>query len=211
MNVFLLIFAEDGFVISCRQWKIKTDGSLRFGRLKNPYPVLLINGYSTDSFWLPTEENDLVRTLLDKGHETWLLQPRLHPLNSSNSFTIEDIGRFDIPAGRETQNSSFHSDIKNYIIIVITSINILLFLSAIDKILKLNDKSTKIHVIAHCVGGLAIHMAIMGGHVSATRIASLSCTNSSMFFKLTTFSRFKMWLPLLPVNIQNNQHLLSHV
>ncbi|KAL7585591.1 hypothetical protein Lser_V15G42226 [Lactuca serriola] len=164
------IRTEDGFVISCRQWKIKTNDSLRFGRLKNSYPVLLINGYSTDSFWLPTEENDLVRTLLDKGHETWLLQPRLHPLNSSNSFTIEDIGRFDIPA-------------------------------AIDKILKLNDKSTKIHVVAHCVGGLAIHMAIMGGHVSATRIASLSCTNSSMFFKLTTFSRFKMWLPLLPITM----------
>ncbi|KAI3749921.1 hypothetical protein L2E82_20542 [Cichorium intybus] len=167
------IRTEDGFVIGCRQWKIKKDDSWNFRREKNPYPVLLINGYSTDSYWLPTEENDLVRTLLDKGHETWLLQPRLHPLNTSNSFTIEDIGKFDIPA-------------------------------AIDKILKLNEKSMKIHVVAHCVGGLAIHMAIMGGHVSAARIASLSCTNSSMFFKLTPYSTFKMWLPLLPVNIQNN-------
>ncbi|KAL4558327.1 hypothetical protein LXL04_036525 [Taraxacum kok-saghyz] len=164
------IKTDDGFVIGCRQWKIKTDDSWMFGREKYPYPVLLINGYSTDSFWLPTEENDLVRTLLAKGHETWLLQPRLHPLNPSNSFTIEDIGKFDIPA-------------------------------AIDKILKVNDKSMKIHVIAHCVGGLAIHIAIMGGHVSASRIASLSCTNSSMFFKLTPFATFKMRLPLLPITM----------
>lgn len=72
-------------------------------------PVLLINGYATESYWLPTESNDLVRTLLDEGHETWLLQPRLHHLNSSNNFTIEDIARFDIPAGKSL-TSSFHSD-----------------------------------------------------------------------------------------------------
>lgn len=63
-------------------------------------PVLLINGHSTENYWLPTETKDLVRTLLEEGHETWLLQPRLHPLNSSNKFTIEDIGRYDIPAGK---------------------------------------------------------------------------------------------------------------
>ncbi|KAI3678468.1 hypothetical protein L6452_37762 [Arctium lappa] len=164
------IRTEDGFVIGCRQWKIKKADSWRFEGEKNPYPVLLINGYSTESYRLPTEPTDLVRALLDKGHETWLLQARLHPLNSSNSFTIEDIGRFDIPA-------------------------------AIDKILKLNEKSMKVHVVAHCVGGLAIHIAIMGGHVSATRIASLSCTNSSMFFKLTRSSTFKMWLPLIPITM----------
>ncbi|KAL4558326.1 hypothetical protein LXL04_036524 [Taraxacum kok-saghyz] len=169
-STFHEIRTDDGFVIGCRQWKIKTDDSWRFGREKKPYPVLLINGHSTESFWLPTESNDLVRTLLDKGHETWLLQTRLHPLNSSKSFTIEDIGKFDIP-------------------------------SAIDKILKLNEKSIKIHVVAHCVGGLAIHIAIMGGYVSASSIASLSCTNSSMFFKLTPFSHFKMWLPLIPITM----------
>ncbi|XP_024980924.1 uncharacterized protein LOC112517781 [Cynara cardunculus var. scolymus] len=164
------IETEDGFVIGCRQWKIKKADSWRLEGEKNPYPVLLINGYATESYCLPTEPTDLVRTLLDKGHETWLLQPRLHPLNSSNNFTIEDIGKFDVPA-------------------------------AIDKILKLNENSIKIHVVAHCVGGLAIHIAILGGHVSATRIASLSCTNSSMFFKLTPSSTFKMWLPLIPITM----------
>lgn len=64
----------------------------------------------------------------------------------------------------------------------------------------MNGKSTKVHVVAHCVGGLSIHMALMGGHISATQIASLSCTNSSMFFKLTPSSTFKMWLPLIPVS-----------
>ena len=107
--MFFLIYAEDGFVIGCRQWKIKNSDSWRFEGEKSPYPVLLINGYSTESYWLPTEPTDLVRTLLDKGHETWLLQPRLHPLNSSNSFTIEDIGRLDIPAGKETQKGNFNS------------------------------------------------------------------------------------------------------
>lgn len=61
-------------------------------------------------------------------------------------------------------------------------------------------ESIKVHVIAHCVGGLAVHISLMGGHVSAKRIASLSCTNSSMFFRLTTSSLVKMWLPLIPVS-----------
>ncbi|PIA59187.1 hypothetical protein AQUCO_00400215v1 [Aquilegia coerulea] len=39
----------------------------------------------------------------------------------------------------------------------------------------------------------------MGGHISANHIASLSCTNSSMFFKLTTSSIVKMTLPLIPI------------
>ncbi|KAK1288105.1 hypothetical protein QJS10_CPB19g00416 [Acorus calamus] len=80
---------EDGCVISCRRWK---------GVQSRCNPVLLLNGHSTESFYLPTEPRDLVRTLLDEGYETWLLQPRLHPLHPSNDFTIEDIGKFDIPA-----------------------------------------------------------------------------------------------------------------
>jgi hypothetical protein len=54
-------------------------------------------------------------------------------------------------------------------------------------------------VVAHCVGGLAVHIALMGGHVSATHIASMSCTNSSMFFKLNDSSMFKLWLSLVPL------------
>ena len=70
-------------------------------------PVLLVNGHSTESYYLPTEPNDLIRTLLEEGHETWLLQTRLDPLNPSNNFTIEDIGRFDIPAGKKGNSSLF--------------------------------------------------------------------------------------------------------
>lgn len=66
--------------------------------------------------------------------------------------------------------------------------------------MELHGPCVKVHVVAHCVGGLAIHIAVMGGHVSATRIASLSCTNSSMFFKLSALSTVKMWLPLMPVS-----------
>ncbi|XP_070665018.1 uncharacterized protein [Malus domestica] len=160
---------EDEFNISCRQWKCHHIlPQLKGNEQLNP--VLLLNGYSTESYWLPTEPNDLVRTLLEGGHETWLLQSRLHPLNLSNSFTIEDIARFDIAA-------------------------------AINKIVELHGPRVKVHVVAHCVGGLAIHIAVMGGHVSATRIASLSCTNSSMFFKLSPWSRVKMWLPLMPISM----------
>ncbi|GMY25282.1 Long-chain-alcohol oxidase FAO4B [Fagus crenata] len=163
------IKTEDGFIISCRQWKCTHDSSKLDGP-KQQYPVLLLNGYFTESYWLPTEPNDLVRTLLEEGREVWLLQPRLHPLNPSNNFTIEDIGRFDVPA-------------------------------AINRILELHGQNIKIHVVAHCAGGLAIHVALMGGHVSATHIASLSCTNSSMFFKLNPLSLFKMWLPLIPLSM----------
>ncbi|KAF5940567.1 hypothetical protein HYC85_021734 [Camellia sinensis] len=73
--------------------------------------------------------------------------------------------------------------------------------TVINKIRKLHGPLIKIHVVAHCAGGLAIHIALMGGHVSATHIASLSCTNSSMFFKLTTSSKVKMWLPLIPMSM----------
>lgn len=164
------IQTEDGFTISCQQWKCN-ENTWRVEDGENKLnPVLLINGYATESYWLPTESNDLVRTLLDEGHETWLLQPRLHHLNSSNNFTIEDIARFDIPA-------------------------------VINSIRYLHGPMVKIHVVAHCVGGLAIHMALLGGHVSAAHIASLSCTNSSMFFKLNASSRFKMWLPLIPISM----------
>ncbi|KAG5556517.1 hypothetical protein RHGRI_006949 [Rhododendron griersonianum] len=164
------IQTEDGFTISCQQWKCN-ENTLKVEEGENKLsPVLLINGYATESYWLPTESNDLVRTLLDEGHETWVLQPRLHPSNSSNNFTIVDIARFDIP-------------------------------SVINTIRYLHGPTVKIHVVAHCVGGLAIHMALMGGHVSAAHIASLCCTNSSMFFKLNASSRFKMWLPLIPMSM----------
>ncbi|XP_025015102.2 uncharacterized protein LOC8263201 isoform X1 [Ricinus communis] len=160
---------EDGQIINCRQWKcIQHPQGLKEEKQLNP--VLLLNGYSTESYWLPTEPRDFVRTLLQEGHEIWLLQSRVHPMNPANSFTIEDIGKYDIPA-------------------------------AFSKILELHGPSTKIHVVAHCAGGLAAHIALMGGHVSACHIASLSCTNSSMFFKLTTLPRIKMWLPLVPVSM----------
>ncbi|XP_059643217.1 uncharacterized protein LOC132285066 [Cornus florida] len=163
------IETEDRFTISCRQWKCNQNRCGLEGE-KKLSPVLLINGHSTESYCLPTEPNDLVRTLLEEGHEVWLLQPRLHPSNSSNNFTIEDIGRFDIPA-------------------------------VIGKIHELHGPLVMVHVVAHCVGGLSMHIALMGGHVSATHIASLSCTNSSMFFKLTASSRVKMWLPLIPMSM----------
>ncbi|KAK1324185.1 Long-chain-alcohol oxidase FAO1 [Acorus calamus] len=76
------------------------EGAYPSSTLHEMRTVLLLNGHSTESFYLPTEPRDLVRTLLDEGYETWLLQPRLHPLHPSNDFTIEDIGKFDVPAGK---------------------------------------------------------------------------------------------------------------
>ncbi|KAK1561893.1 hypothetical protein Q3G72_002631 [Acer saccharum] len=166
------IKTEDGYIISCWQWKCNQAAQRSKGE-KQPKLVLLLNGHSAESFWLPTEPNDIVRTLLEEGYEAWLLQSRLDPLNPANNSTIEDIGKFDIPA-------------------------------AITKILELHGESTKFHVVAHCVGGLAIHMALLGGHVSATHIASLSCTNSSMYFKLNALARLKMWLPVVPYLSKNS-------
>ncbi|KAH0464804.1 hypothetical protein IEQ34_004907 [Dendrobium chrysotoxum] len=165
----LLSLQEDGYAISCKQWK-RIPNLWKPQEKKTQYPVLLLNGYSGESYWLPTERRDLVRILLEEGYDIWLLQPRLHPLHHSNDFTIEDIGKFDIPA-------------------------------VIVKIREVHGPFSRIHVIAHCVGGLAIHIALMGGHVSASKIASLSCTNSSMFFKLTNYALVKMRLPLLPVTM----------
>ncbi|GMI65940.1 hypothetical protein HRI_000263300 [Hibiscus trionum] len=166
-STFHQIKTEDGCIIGCRQWNFDQS---RWNLKEEKQPVLLLNGHSTESFFLPTEPNDLIRTLLAEGHEVWLLESRLHVSNPSNNFTIEEIGRYDIPP-------------------------------VIDKICEIHGSSTKVHVVAHCVGGLSIHIALLGGHVSPTRIASLCCTNSSMFFKLTTLATVKMWLPLVPISM----------
>ncbi|XP_050945050.1 uncharacterized protein LOC103500910 isoform X5 [Cucumis melo] len=163
------ITTEDGITISCTKFSCAQYPSrVREGKQRNP--VILINGYSTESYYLPTEPIDLARTLLGEGHDVWLLQSRLHPLNPSNDFTIADVGRFDIPA-------------------------------AINKILEMDGSCRKVHVVAHCVGGLASHISLMGGHVSSSCVASLSCTNSSMFFVLTLLSMVKMWLPVVPISM----------
>ncbi|PIN24634.1 Triglyceride lipase-cholesterol esterase [Handroanthus impetiginosus] len=162
------IKTEVGFIICCQLWKCSHSPQLQ--QEKKPYPILLINGYSTESYCLPTEPNDLVRTLLKVGHDVWLLRTRLHLSNCSDHFSVEDIGKIDIAA-------------------------------AINEIITFYRESVRVHIVAHCVGGLAIHIALMGGHVSARHIASLSCTNSSMFFKLTTSSLLKMWLPLVPISM----------
>lgn len=169
-STFHEIKTEDGFTISCMQWNCCNQSRWKLKGEKQPNPVLLLNGYSTESFCLPTEPNDLVRTLLEEGHEIWLLQSRLHALNPSNNFTIEDIGRYDIPA-------------------------------VLGKICEFHGPSMKVHVVAHCVGGLSIHIALMGGYISANQVASLCCTNSSMFFKLSTLATVKMWLPLVPISM----------
>ncbi|GFQ04875.1 long-chain-alcohol oxidase fao1 [Phtheirospermum japonicum] len=156
---------EDDLTIRCQHWECS-----QLKQEKRKYPALLINGYATESYCLPTEKNDLVRTLLKERHDVWLLHARVHWSISSNQFSVEDIGRLDIPA-------------------------------AINKIIEFYGESIKVHVIAHCVGGLAIHISLMGGHVSAKYIASLCCTNSSMFYKLTASSSVKMWLPLVPMSM----------
>ncbi|XP_039122109.1 uncharacterized protein LOC120258737 [Dioscorea cayenensis subsp. rotundata] len=102
----------DGHFISCQQWK---SGDVNTWKSEGQrYPILLLNGYSGESFCLPTEPTDLVRTLVEQGYETWSLQSRVHPKHASNNFTIEDIAKFDIPAvitkiqelhGQNTKNS----------------------------------------------------------------------------------------------------------
>lgn len=76
---------------------------------------------------------------------------------------------------------------------------LLSLIAAFAKICELHGQSVKVHVIAHCSGGLSIHMALMGGHLFPVNIASLSCTNSSMYFKLTKLNLVKLTLPLINV------------
>ncbi|KAE8717051.1 hypothetical protein F3Y22_tig00110065pilonHSYRG00254 [Hibiscus syriacus] len=166
-STFHRLKTEDGCNISCLQWSCDQS---KWNLKEEKQPILLLNGHSTESFFLPTEPNDLIRTLLAEGREVWLLQSRLHVSLPSNNFTIEDIGRYDIP-------------------------------SVIDKIREFHCSNIKVHVVAHCVGGLSIHIALLGGHISPTQIASLCCTNSSMFFKVTTLATVKMWLPLIPISM----------
>lgn len=95
-----ILLAEDDCVIRCQHWESSHRPQKLDQEKGKLYPVLLLNGYSTESYCLPTETNDLVRTLLKDGHDVLSLQTRLHPSSSSNSFSIDDIGRVDIPAGK---------------------------------------------------------------------------------------------------------------
>ncbi|XP_024542909.1 uncharacterized protein LOC112350638 [Selaginella moellendorffii] len=157
----------DGVHITCKQWCSQDSADNQNSRV-----VLLLNGYSTESFWLPTESNDIIRTLIQNDYEPWLLQTRLHPLHpTKSSFTFDDIARFDIP-------------------------------SAFAKINQVKKKQVAAHVIAHCIGGLSIHMSLMGGYIPPSSIASLVCTNSSMFFHLVPSALVKLTLPLIPISMK---------
>ncbi|XP_024526945.1 uncharacterized protein LOC112345107 [Selaginella moellendorffii] len=161
------LVTEDGVHITCKQWCSKDAAESHNSRV-----VLLLNGYSTESFCLPTESNDIIRTLIQNDYEPWLLQTRLHPLHPAKySFTFDDIAHFDIP-------------------------------SAFAKINQVKKKQIAAHVIAHCIGGLSIHMSLMGGHIPPSSIASLVCTNSSMFFNLVPSALVKLTLPLIPISMK---------
>ncbi|KAL6005322.1 hypothetical protein ACLOJK_005887 [Asimina triloba] len=162
------ITTDDGVSISCKQWKCNKDAYQSNER--RPSPVLMINGHSTESYWLPTEPTDLVRALLEEGFEPWLIFTRLDPAYAATDFSFDDIAKFDIPA-------------------------------VLKKIIEVHGPSAKVHLVAHCVGGLQTHIALMGGHISATQIASVSCTSSSMFFRVTKSALFKMYIPLIPIAI----------
>ncbi|EPS58513.1 hypothetical protein M569_16300, partial [Genlisea aurea] len=163
------LITGDGVKIRIQHWEcISFPGELKLQRKR--HPVLLVNGYSTESYCLPTEPTDLVRTLLNDGHDVWLLHGRCHWSIASNDFSIEDIGRFDIPAATAKMNEFYGGSIK-------------------------------FHLIGHCIGGLSCHIALMGGYVSTKQIASLTCSNGSMFYKLTKSTMVKLWLPLLPISM----------
>ncbi|GKV31845.1 hypothetical protein SLEP1_g40508 [Rubroshorea leprosula] len=76
---------EDVQIISCRQWKSNSQrrGKHLGGRKLNP--VLLLNGHSTESYYLSIEPNDLVRTLLEEGLE-------IHICNSG--FIVDSSGKY---------------------------------------------------------------------------------------------------------------------
>ncbi|BBN09662.1 cholesterol oxidase [Marchantia polymorpha subsp. ruderalis] len=133
--------------------------------------VLLLNGHSIENFWLPTEPTDVVRTLLQNGYEPWLLYTRLSPLH--------------IPDRKFSLDDAAKYDIP----------------AAMKKIEDCRGNKLPIHVIAHCVGGLHIHMAVLGGYVPTSRIASLLCTNTSMFFSVTNLAWAKLILPLMPISM----------
>ncbi|KAG6549245.1 hypothetical protein Mapa_009231 [Marchantia paleacea] len=133
--------------------------------------VLLLNGHSIENYWLPTEPTDVVRTLLQNGYEPWLLYTRLSPLH--------------IPDRDFNLDDAAKYDIP----------------AAMNKIEECRGNKLPIHVIAHCVGGLHIHMAVLGGYVHTSRIASLLCTNTSMFFSVTNLAMAKLILPLMPISM----------
>ncbi|GLT62703.1 hypothetical protein SLA2020_353200 [Shorea laevis] len=63
------IRTEDVQIISCRQWKNNSQRRGKHLGRRKLNPVLLLNGRSTESYYLSTEPNDLVRTLLEEGLE----------------------------------------------------------------------------------------------------------------------------------------------
>ncbi|KAI5061107.1 hypothetical protein GOP47_0023612 [Adiantum capillus-veneris] len=168
-----IIATDDGAQISCWRWLPTANRTINDALNSGTSTcVLLLNGYSGESYTLPTEDDDLVCTLLNNGYEVWLLRMRLHfSVCTANPFSLDDIARFDLPA-------------------------------AFSGIAAVRGKQTPIHVVAHCIGGLTIHMALLGGYVPVPSVASLTCTNSSMFFDVTKLAMVKLFLPLIPISLK---------
>lgn len=116
---------------------------------KRPGPVvLLLHGLAQGSLIFAHRKlkTSMVRYLVDRGHDVWLLDYRLSPQRGAlppGHWSIDEIGEFDIPG-------------------------------AVGDILTRYPDGTRLHVFAHCVGAAAIAMAILRGYVRREQIASVA-------------------------------------
>eukprot|EP00270_Netrium_digitus_P013679 TRINITY_DN4573_c0_g1_i1.p1 TRINITY_DN4573_c0_g1~~TRINITY_DN4573_c0_g1_i1.p1 ORF type:complete len:421 (-),score=84.04 TRINITY_DN4573_c0_g1_i1:236-1498(-) len=136
--------------------------------------VLLFNGYATESFSLRSPVGtDFVRCLLKAGFEPWILELRYSGRYKYENFTIDDFAKHDIPA-------------------------------AIAKIAEIQNRKfeeARVHLLGHCIGGVSIHMTILGGYVPASAVASILCTSSSHFFIVNQLALMKSVLPLMQISM----------
>jgi choline dehydrogenase-like flavoprotein len=135
--------------------KLSAGGRIRLTRYPSRQsagadPVLMIHGYgaSGTTFALPSIEMNLVRYLVERGYEVWVLDLRTSiGLDSSRAaqWTFEDVAYGDIPL-------------------------------AICAVLEETGRP-RVNIVAHCVGAAMFCMAVLGGairDVSTIRAAVLS-------------------------------------
>jgi hypothetical protein len=73
--------------------------------------------------------------------------------------------------------------------------------AALDHILKRYPSGTKVYIVAHCAGSVALSMGLLDGTISPSHIKGITCSNVFMNPKFAKVNMFKASSPVPLVNV----------
>jgi len=132
----------------------------------NGRPVLLIHGYggSGSTFAHPSIPNNLVRFMLEKEREVWVLDlcTSIGNLSRAETFTFDDVATRDIPA-------------------------------ALNEIVK-QAKKERVDVLAHCIGAAMFCIAALENQEVSSKVGALVLSQVGPMIEMTPMNQFRAYL-----------------